>query len=99
METLRSRKSELDVDREATRRAYLETEISWAKYCGCIHCKNFEAARASTYPVEMIDLLNRLGIDRTKELEVLPYRRIDAETYFYAGWFQFVGSMRSGPDY
>ncbi len=99
MDTLRFRKWELEMDREATRQAYADTQIGWAEYCGCTHCKNFKAAREGVYPPEMLDLLDRLGIDRMKELEILPYRRIDMKTYFYAGWFHFVGSIRSGPDY
>jgi hypothetical protein len=87
------------VDREATRSAYDATEIGWAEFCGCTHCKNYVAAREGAFPPEALDLLDHLGIDRTKELEVVPYRRVDEKTCFYVGWFQFVGSIRSGADY
>ncbi len=99
LESFRFRKWDLEVDRQATRDAYAATEIGWAEYCGCVHCKNFLAARSGVYPPEMLALLDRLGIDPVKELEVVPFQKLDAETYFYAGWFQFVGSIRSGSDY
>lgn len=99
METIRFRRWELRTDPDATRRAYAATEIGWAEYCGCVHCRNFRLARGVAYPPEVLDLFGSLGIDRERELEVLPYRVDDASHYRYSGSFQFVGAIASGPDF
>ena len=99
METLRFRRWELRCDAAATRAAYEATEIGWAEYCGCVHCRNFHLARDSVYPAEVVGLLERLGIDRTKETEVYPYQEIDEASAWYAGHFHLVGEIASGPDF
>lgn len=99
MEAAHFRRWELDVDREATRQAYADTEVFWAEYCGCTHCRNFKAARGGVCAEEVRVLLDRLGIDAEKELKAVPDRRIDTKTYFHSGRFHFIGAIRSGPDY
>lgn len=99
MEAVRFRKWELLVDPEATRQAYAATEIGWAEFCGCVHCRNFQRARERAYPPEARDLLHRLGIDPARELDLQPVRPERQERYTYSGFFQFVGSLVSGPEF
>ena len=58
MEAAHFRRWELDVDREATRQAHADTEVFWAEYCGCTHCRNFKAARGGVCATEIRLLLD-----------------------------------------
>ena len=81
-------------DREATLAAYRLLPFGDADRCGCIHCRNFAAQRASVYPLSFRNLLSQMGIDPAKEGEVFdcagPFEDKIRQT---GGWFYFVGEL------
>jgi hypothetical protein len=85
-------------DREATRRSYEAVDTGSPERCGCCHCRNFVAARGVVYTHEVLDLLDRLGIDECKEAEICEYTRLESGRHLYGGFFHFVGSMEQGAD-
>lgn len=99
LETIRYRKWEIAADVAATREAYTKIDIGWPEYCGCVHCRNFERARSTTYPAEILGLMSQLGITPALEQEVLPIEPMGRDAYFYTGSFAFVGKILSGPDF
>lgn len=99
LETIHFRKWELTADPAATQEAYAAIDLGWPEFCGCVHCRNFAAARPATYPGKMLDLMGRLGITPALEQEVVPIEPIEGTAYFYTGSFLFVGRLTSGPDF
>jgi len=92
-------------DREATRSACAAMAAGGAEECRCAACKNFAAQKPVPYPPDFRALLDRLGIDPNREIEVYTHRSEDPSGIAYDGWFYFVGSVepdestlpRSGP--
>jgi len=86
----------LQCDVEATRRAYAAVLKGGPEDCGCCYCRNFQSAWQLVFPDEFLSLLDDLGIDAAKPVEVCDYpgsvglRRFD-------GWFHFVGSIAAHP--
>ena len=78
----------LRCDRDATRRAYASMEVGQPESCGCMHCRNFVAAREQVYPPEVRALLVDLGIDFMREAEVY-YIGQESQLHLYGGWFSF----------
>src|SRR5262245_47279035 len=60
----------LQADAEATKRAYEQIAIGSPERCGCLHCRNFVAARSTVYPEPVLVLFRELGIDSAKEAEI-----------------------------
>jgi len=83
----------LEADDVATRAAYTASAASAGERCGCLHCKNFEAARELVYPRETLDLFHRLGIDVQQEAEVYHNARLGSGLHSYGGWLHFVGRI------
>ena len=79
-------------DREATSAAYSTVSQGDADRCGCQGCRNFAIQRNAIYPPEFRDLLNKIGIDPTKECEAV-HEGPKNKTHFYSGWFYFVGEV------
>lgn len=79
MERVRFRGWLLDADPEATRRAF-ESAARGAESCEESVCQNFAAARDLVYPREVLDLFERLGIDRRKEAETFHVCRVGPKT-------------------
>jgi len=80
-------------DREATAAAYGTLEQGGAEACGCPFCKNFAVQRSLVYPASFKSLLERLGIEATKEYELHEYGPVEDGCRLYGGWFYFVGEM------
>ncbi len=98
MERLEFGRSILSYDSEATRRAYGAVTSGAPEECGCTDCRNFAAARGSIYTAEVLDILDRLGVDHRKEAEIYYGGPIGGGRHVYGGWFHFVGSVESGED-
>jgi hypothetical protein len=95
MDLVSYKKWVLQVDREATREAYAATPSGGSDECGCLYCQNFAAAREHLYPEEFLALLEQLGIDYRKEVEVWEASAPNARIRFCSGWFHFVGKILS----
>ena len=80
-------------------RDYAQTRAAFAKLpgsgyagpdCGpCAPCRNFQLVRARAYPPALMAFLERLGVDPTKESEVIGCREPDG--WFYTNWFDAAG--------
>lgn len=82
----------IDVDREATIRVHAAMPAGSAYRCDCNPCENFARHKPIPYPQAFLDLLARLGIDPTKDIENYEVTS-DEHGVLYAGWFQFVGDF------
>jgi hypothetical protein len=84
----------IEFDSEATRKAYETVHASGPAECACAGCKNWLRARDRVYPKSFIELLSRLGIDPTKESEIVSYYDGPPHPgpYPSSGWFHFFGT-------
>jgi hypothetical protein len=85
-------------DPDATRRAYERVGVGAPEACGCLDCRNFAAARDRAYPAEVLTLLDRLGINPSREAEVYFTGETESGLRLYGVWFHFVGSVVRGSD-
>jgi hypothetical protein len=95
MDVVTYRRWVLQVDREATMRAYVAIPAGGSDQCKCLYCKNFAVAREHVYPEEFRALLEQLGIDHRKEAEVWEASPDNARVRLYSGLFHFVGAIVS----
>jgi len=95
VDVVKYKKWVLQVDREATLKAYAATPAGGADTCECLYCKNFVAAREDASPMEFRALLEKLGIDYRKDAEVYELSPDGSRVRSYSGWFHFVGSIVS----
>lgn len=95
MELVTFKRWQLLVDRKATQEAYATIPNGGSDGCKCLYCRNFAATRDSIYPAEFRALLNQLGIDYLKEVEVWEAGVNNARKRLYSGWFHFVGKIVS----
>src|SRR5512140_348540 len=82
---------------EKTRAAYTGL-VAASERCGCNICRNYQAARDQVFGDEPRALLGQLGIDPTREIEVLHTHRIARGRHAYQGWFHLFGALESGKD-
>jgi hypothetical protein len=75
-------------DREQTAKAYSSIKTGAAEQCGCERCRIFAAHRTTIYSDHFLKLLERLGIDASKESDVHEW---DADRY--GGWFYVLGEV------
>jgi hypothetical protein len=80
-------------DCDATVAAYAQFQQGDAERCGCSGCRNFVAAREQAFPGQFNTLLDELGVDPTKDWEVVDYGAVEGDMHFYEGWFYFVGEL------
>ena len=80
-------------DRDATVAAYAQLQNGDAERCGCSGCRNFISAREQAFPRQFKVLLAELGIDLTKDGEVVDFGVVDGGMHYYEGWFYFVGEL------
>lgn len=78
-------------DNAATREVYARIACGGADTCNCLPCRNFRLARDDAFPPEFRSLLDELGIDYRKELEVYGGEPLPGGRHHYEGWFCFVG--------
>ena len=98
MESVEYSRWKIECDRDATRAAYALVPAGTPERCGCLHCRNFAAARTQVYGQPMLAIFDRLGIDREREAEVYHNARLAPGLHSYGGWFHFVGILVSGAD-
>jgi hypothetical protein len=89
---------EIECDQETTRDLFSRVQSGAPETCGCVPCRNFAAAREQLYPVDVIQLLDSLGIPHDREAEVYHTHRIRPRRHGYGGWFHFVGRIVGGLD-
>lgn len=90
----------IQVDVEATARAYAQLSTGEAEKCGCRDCLNWISHRLSAFPAEFIQFIRQLGIDPLKETEIAEYEGggVEPSRNLYSGEFLFHGELLSGPD-
>jgi hypothetical protein len=81
-------------DHDATVAAYRALRSGGAERCGCVHCRNFAAQRATLYPPAFLELFDQLGIDPNKEGEAFDMMGpFEATVRPTGGWFYFIGEL------
>ncbi len=85
----------LEVDIEATRRAYLGARP--IDLCGCQGCHNYSAL-ASAFSGDLLAFFQWFGMDPAKEAEVFVYCQDRAGLHFYGGFYHLVARIREQPD-
>jgi hypothetical protein len=85
-------------DPEATAAIYASLRTGWAEDCGCVGCRNLLAQGDEVYPPAFRELLQRLGIDPSKEAEAVADGPLENGLHHYGGWFFFVGEMVTAGD-
>jgi len=98
MELIRFMDWDIEVDADETRRLHGARTAGSPEDCGCLHCRNFVAARKEAYPSPFLDLLQRLGVREDRESEIYHCGEVEPGLHFYGGWFHFVGRVASGPE-
>jgi hypothetical protein len=93
METLSIEPWLLKHDKHATALAYAQIQSGAAEGCACDYCLNFVAARENIYPLEVQAMLEQLGVDYKKELELFWCNKEETGLHCYAGEFHFVGYL------
>jgi hypothetical protein len=84
----------LEVDVEATRRAYTTILAGDPETCGCVLCRNFAAARHLAYSVAVLDFYERLGISADREAETYEAGPAGPDGLrYYGGWHHFIGRV------
>lgn len=84
---------------EATRAAYARIALGGSEKCTCETCRNFAAARPRCYPRGVLDTLEALEIDPSKEVESAHCLRTPTGLHLYIVWFHFVGVLAAGGDH
>jgi len=91
MKKVNFRNWELIVDKDFTKLTYDKATMGSSDGCVCNECKNFANFRENTYPEEIKQLFNSLGIDYKKEFETCHYSRQKNGLHFYGSYFLFKG--------
>jgi len=81
---------QLEINRQATQTAYDNS----VEDCFCAYCRNFRKAYHSLHP-ELIDLMNRLGIDPQKPSNITEYVINKDGTHLYCAMYNVVGKILS----
>jgi hypothetical protein len=92
------RRWRFEADPGATRAAYRSIPAGGPELCGCLHCRNFAAARPAVYPPEALALFERLGVPPDREAEIWEYGPAGPGRRSYGGIFHFIGRALSGRD-
>lgn len=89
----------IDIDLERTRAVYEKRLRGAPEECGCVHCRNFVAAREHVYTPEVLALLSRFGLmPPMREAEIYHNAPLESGLHSYGGWFHFVGQLIDGED-
>lgn len=83
----------LTVDLEATRSACTSVENGSAEDCKCNDCENYIACRVMAFPDEIKALLEQLGVDYRKEIDIWRMCMDEDGKHRYSGFFHFKGSF------
>lgn len=87
----------VEYDADATRRAYTQDEGGISS-CVCDYCTNYRLVRDQVYPLEFRALLEQLGIDYCKEVELTHLQDDNSEDgaaygHPVLGHYAFVGRV------
>lgn len=93
MTTVTFRDWTLTVDREATRSACASVINGSAEDCKCDECENYIACKTIAFPDEIKSLLDRLGVDYRKEIDIWRMCKDEDGKHRYSGFFHFKGSF------
>jgi len=86
------------VDNEATKVIYDSVMSGGAEKCACLSCRNYVQQRGTLYSPVLSQFFKDVGIDYRKDYEVIDYGPEQEDVLLYCTWFDFVGSIQSGPD-
>jgi len=98
MKPLRIGRWAVEVDADATAAAYEKRTQGAPEECGCLHCRNFAAAREKLYPKEAIDLFTSLGIHPIREASISHSHESRPRVHYYLGFMHGVGRIVEGED-
>ena len=84
----------LECDVEATRETYQKVSQGSAEICACVYCKNFAALRDDLFQADFLELLNNLGVDYRKDVEIYHKAKLEKGKHLYAGWFHSIGTIK-----
>ncbi|HVJ27655.1 MAG TPA: hypothetical protein VM493_08925 [Vicinamibacterales bacterium] len=87
----------LDHDTPTTRKAYADIPAGDSQTCTCAMCRNWLTIRDRVLPAEFRDLLDRLGIDYTKEGEIIQSSRRRGDRHLVTVRYHAIGVMLSEP--
>jgi hypothetical protein len=87
------------VNRDATKRAYAQAGAGGADSCSCSGCRNFRLARSQVFPNTFLQLLDELGIDPLKDVEVYECGTTAPGYRYYGGWYHFAGTLEVTGDF
>jgi hypothetical protein len=95
MEVIEVARWRLEVDVDATRRAYEKVDAGYSLPSCCSSCRNYIAWRSSEEAAQLRELLESLGIDVQKDSEAYDVAGIafSNRRHFYSGWFHAVGRI------
>ncbi|MDB5126959.1 hypothetical protein [Mucilaginibacter sp.] len=94
--TVKFRDWVFEADVELTQQTYANAQVSGAEECTCGNCKNYLAFRDNIFPDEIKTLFNELGINYTKESEIITDQKHQNGLYDTSGWFHFKGRILNG---
>lgn len=86
---------EVDVDETAETNKRLR---SGARTCGCSGCKRFDEFREKILTEDFIKILNNLGIDYKKDIEISDVEPPGEDVIIYNGWYHAHGRLLEGID-
>ncbi|WP_339607890.1 hypothetical protein [uncultured Roseivirga sp.] len=84
---------EIEVNKQLTELEYSKIDKPSAESCGCGNCLNYIQLREKIFPNEVIELFEKLGIDRNKEIEISHMAKLENGLHYYSGWFHFIGGF------
>ncbi|MGD2132444.1 MAG: hypothetical protein PVI23_06585 [Maricaulaceae bacterium] len=90
---------EFSANRYETIKAYEAVANGGSESCDCSACRNFVPARETVFPSSFLTLLDKLGIDPSKDGEIYHVARMSPGLHEYAGWYHFVGSLNQSGDF
>ena len=85
---------QLVIDREMTIDSYLRYP---EKDCDCCYCQNYRET-VKFFPTELASLLESLGLNPAKPIEIIEFYKAPDGTHFYAAIFNVIGYIRESPD-
>ena len=86
-----------EVDKEITQQTYKNLQFGGSDTCGCTDCANYVNFRDKVFPQIVLDFFKELGVDYTKDVELLSYD-LPGNFSHVGGWFHFKGRILQGPD-
>jgi len=85
------------VDADATRAAYAVVPRGGADTCECDYCRNWVAQRDALLAGPIGALLAQLGIDGSRDAEVVEYGpELASGLRHYEAWYDCIGSIVAG---